>query len=104
MKGLTPRQRELLSYIEQRIEHDQICPSYDEMSLALGIAKSHAHRLVDGLEERGYIKRARGQRSRYLEVVRTESLARFAAADLAEELRRRGYLVSCKPEPLRRAA
>lgn len=104
MKGLTPRQRELLAYIENRIETDLVCPSYDEMAAAFNIAKSHAYRLVDGLEERGYIKRARGHRARCLEVVRIEGLAKFAAADLADELRSRGYLISCKPEPVRRAA
>ena len=50
-------------------EHD-VPPSFDEMRDALGLAsKSGIHRLVSGLEERGYIRRL-ANRARAIEIIR----------------------------------
>lgn len=62
--GLTPRMRELLDFIEAYHDRKQIMPSYDEMKDALGLAsKSGIHRLIDSLEERGYLRRQPKARS-----------------------------------------
>ena len=66
---LTQKQRELLSFLQERVEEGGVAPSYDEMRLALGLAsKSGIHRLVGGLEERGYISRL-PHRSRAIRLV-----------------------------------
>lgn len=52
--GLTARQRELWMYLSER----ETCPSFEEMRAALGLkARSGIHRLLGGLEERGFIRR-----------------------------------------------
>lgn len=55
--GLTKRQRELLDFIRGYIATHGFSPSFDEMKDALGLAsKSGIHRLVHGLQDRGYIE------------------------------------------------
>jgi SOS-response transcriptional repressor LexA len=58
---MTRRQSQLLAFIESRISDDDgVCPSFEEMRDALGLkAKSGIHRILAGLEERGYIRRRR---------------------------------------------
>lgn len=56
--GLTPRQRETLTFIEQYIAARGCSPTYDEIKDGLGIgSKSGVHRLVVALERRGHVKR-----------------------------------------------
>lgn len=67
---LTKKQYELLMLIDQRLKASGIPPSYDEMKDALGLAsKSGIHRLITGLEERGFIRRL-PHRARALEVLK----------------------------------
>jgi repressor LexA len=67
---LTRKQHELLVYINRRIKQTGVSPSFDEMKTALGLrSKSGIHRLITGLEERGFIKRL-AHRARALEVLR----------------------------------
>lgn len=67
---LTKKQYELLVFIDQRLKESGIPPSYDEMKDALGLAsKSGIHRLITGLEERGFIRRL-PHRARALEILR----------------------------------
>jgi repressor LexA len=67
---LTRKQYELLIYINRRLSDDGISPSFDEMKEALGLrSKSGIHRLISGLEERGFIRRL-AHRARALEVVK----------------------------------
>ena len=67
---LTKKQRELLLFINQRLTATGISPSFDEMKDALSLrSKSGIHRLVSGLEERGFIRRL-PHRARALEVVK----------------------------------
>jgi repressor LexA len=67
---LTRKQRELLLFINQRLTATGISPSFDEMKDALSLkSKSGIHRLVSGLEERGFIRRL-PHRARALEVVK----------------------------------
>lgn len=67
---LTRKQHELLLFINKRLAEGGISPSFDEMKEALGLkSKSGIHRLITGLEERGFLKRL-PHRARALEVVR----------------------------------
>ncbi len=67
---LTRKQHELLTFINRRLKDTGISPSFEEMKDALGLkSKSGIHRLITGLEERGFIKRL-AHRARALEVVR----------------------------------
>jgi repressor LexA len=67
---LTRKQRELLQFIQDRLAETGVSPSFDEMKDALGLkSKSGVHRLITGLEERGFIRRL-PHRARALEVMR----------------------------------
>ncbi len=67
---LTKKQRDLLVFIHQRLSEDDVPPSFEEMKDALGLkSKSGIHRLISGLEERGYIQRL-PHRARALEITR----------------------------------
>jgi len=67
---LTVKQRELLLFINQRLMATGVSPSFDEMKDALRLkSKSGIHRLVGGLEERGFIRRL-PHRARALEVTK----------------------------------
>lgn len=67
---LTRKQQELLLFIHRRLSDGGVSPSFDEMKDALGLkSKSGIHRLITGLEERGFIRRL-AHRARALEVVR----------------------------------
>ncbi len=67
---LTKKQHELLLFINHRLTDDGVSPSFDEMKMALGLrSKSGVHRLISGLEERGFIRRM-PHRARALEVLR----------------------------------
>jgi repressor LexA len=67
---LTKKQYDLLLFIDRRLKEDGVAPSFDEMKDALGLrSKSGIHRLMTGLEERGFIRRL-PHRARALEVVR----------------------------------
>ncbi|NHN88277.1 transcriptional repressor LexA [Acetobacter conturbans] len=67
---LTRKQHELLLFIDSYLGRTGFSPSFDEMKDALGLkSKSGIHRLISGLEERGFIQR-RHNRARALEVLR----------------------------------
>jgi len=67
---LTKKQYELLMFINRRLAQDGVSPSFEEMKDALGLkSKSGIHRLISGLEERGFIRRL-PHRARALEVMK----------------------------------
>jgi repressor LexA len=67
---LTRKQHELLHYIHQHLNAHGVSPSFDEMKDALGLkSKSGIHRLISGLEERGFLRRL-PHRARALEILR----------------------------------
>ncbi|HUZ74815.1 MAG TPA: transcriptional repressor LexA [Stellaceae bacterium] len=67
---LTRKQYELLTFINRRLAESGVSPSFEEMKEALDLrSKSGIHRLISGLEERGFIRRL-AHRARALEVVR----------------------------------
>jgi repressor LexA len=93
---LTRKQRELLQFIQERLADTGISPSFDEMKDALGLkSKSGVHRLITGLEERGFIRRL-PHRARALEVTRLSDDQRSEAPSKAAptgngEAARRGF-------------
>ena len=77
---LTRKQHELLMFINQRLAATGVAPSFDEMKDALNLrSKSGIHRLISGLEERGFIRRL-PHRARALEVVKLPEQSAVAAA------------------------
>jgi repressor LexA len=90
---LTKKQYELLLFINQRLNEHGVSPSFDEMKEALGLrSKSGIHRLITGLEERGFIRRL-PHRARALEISRLpENVAPPAIAAAAAS--------SAKPAPV----
>src|SRR5690606_16436263 len=96
---LTRKQRELLQFIQDRLGETGVSPSFDEMKDALGLkSKSGVHRLITGLEERGFIRRL-PHRARALEVMRLaedQVGGRPAAAPAAQpaETGKRGFTPS----------
>ncbi|MBX3454979.1 transcriptional repressor LexA [Ferrovibrio sp.] len=67
---LTRKQHDLLMYIHEKLETSGVSPSFEEMKEAMKLkSKSGIHRLVTGLEERGFLRRL-AHRARALEVLR----------------------------------
>ncbi|MGE4324039.1 MAG: transcriptional repressor LexA [Sphingobium sp.] len=67
---LTPKQQELLIFIQNRLDEGGVSPSFEEMKDALDLkSKSGIHRLINALEERGFIRRL-PNRARALEVLK----------------------------------
>ena len=55
---LTKKQHELLMFLEEKISLSGVTPSFEEMKKKVGLkSKSGIHRLISGLEERGFIKK-----------------------------------------------
>jgi repressor LexA len=85
---LTPKQKQLLLFINERIEATGVSPSFDEMKEALDLkSKSGIHRLIMALEERGFIRRL-PHRARALEVTKMPERPRGGF----EAERRRGFM------------
>jgi repressor LexA len=82
---LTRKQYELLTFIDQRLRASGVSPSFDEMKEALDLkSKSGIHRLITGLEERGFIRRL-PHRARALEVLRLpENMPQVAPGDMEQ--------------------
>ena len=67
---LTKKQHTLLMLIHDRLKEDGVAPSFEEMKVALELkSKSGIHRLINALEERGFIRRL-PNRARALEVIK----------------------------------
>jgi repressor LexA len=82
---LTRKQHELLLFINRRLTDAGVSPSFDEMKEALGLrSKSGIHRLITGLEERGFIRRL-PHRARALEVLRLPDEAAQSAPKLPKK-------------------
>ncbi|MGD1880055.1 MAG: transcriptional repressor LexA [Kiloniellaceae bacterium] len=82
---LTRKQHELLLFIHQHLQKNGVSPSFDEMKDALALkSKSGIHRLITGLEERGFIRRL-PHRARAVEVMRLPDDVEAAAANTRRE-------------------
>ncbi|MGI9523444.1 MAG: transcriptional repressor LexA [Hyphomicrobiaceae bacterium] len=67
---LTQKQKDLLMFINARLQDTGVPPSFDEMKEALNLkSKSGIHRLITALEERGFIRRL-PHRARALQVIK----------------------------------
>jgi len=67
---LTKKQHTLLMLIHDRLKEDGVAPSFEEMKIALDLkSKSGIHRLINALEERGFLRRL-PNRARALEVIK----------------------------------
>jgi len=54
--GLTPRQFDLMRFIQDSVDANGYAPNLDEMAAALNlVSRSNAHGILHGLIERGYI-------------------------------------------------
>lgn len=93
---LTKKQRDLLVFIHNHMSDSDVAPSFEEMKEALGLkSKSGIHRLIRGLEERGYLQRL-PHRARALEIIKLpEGLEKPAANSLA------AHAPSNDPAPVR---
>lgn len=84
---LTRKQHELLQYLHRHLSSQGVSPSFDEMKDALGLkSKSGIHRLITGLEERGFIRRL-AHRARAIEILRMpdEAAGRGSAAQTSPQ-------------------
>jgi repressor LexA len=71
---LTPKQKQLLLFIHERVQEAGVPPSFDEMKDALDLkSKSGVHRMIIALEERGFIRRL-PNRARALEICKLPDL------------------------------
>lgn len=67
---LTPKQHNLLVFIDEFIKQNGHSPSFEEMKAAVGLkSKSGVHALINSLEERGFIKKL-AHKARALEVIK----------------------------------
>lgn len=83
---LTRKQKELLILIRDRLAGEGVPPSFDEMKAELGLrSKSGIHRLITGLEERGFIKRL-PHRARALEILRMPEDMEAKASKVAQTI------------------
>src|SRR4051812_44511246 len=85
---LTRKQNELLLFINKRLNEGGVSPSFDEMKEALRLkSKSGIHRLITGLEERGFLRRL-PHRARALQVLRLPDAVAMPAANVTPLLSR----------------
>ena len=90
MIGLTHKQRDCLSFIQNYLDEHGSSPSFDNIKDALGLtSKSGVHRLLTALEERGRIRRLH-DRARSIEVIPLSQFDGVPTSALVNELHRRG--------------
>ena len=83
---LTKKQYQLLMFIDGRLKVAGVSPSFEEMKMALNLkSKSGIHRLITGLEERGFIRRL-PYRARALEVLKLPENTLISARDVVTQL------------------
>lgn len=71
MLPLTKRQREILDYLNEFIEHHRYAPSLEEIGRRFGLSSlATVHKHLTNLQEKGFIKRA-WNRSRSVELMPT---------------------------------
>src|SRR3984885_4910081 len=88
---LTRKQNELLMFINKRLNDDGVSPSFDEMKEALHLkSKSGIHRLITGLEERGFLRRL-PHRARALQVVKLPESVAMPAPNVTPMLSRSSF-------------
>ena len=83
---LTPKQYNLLMYVNKVIKETGCCPSFDEMKNAVGLhSKSGIYALLESLEERKFIKKL-PHKARAVEILR---LPKFKPSEIVAEEKKR---------------
>lgn len=83
MAGLTKRQKEVYSFIEEYLETHGAAPSYEEIREHLGIRSvSTVHKHLKQLEKRGYINSPWGSGKRVLSLAGEDQAPRAASVPL----------------------
>ena len=78
---LTKKQHELLLFLEERISLSGVTPSFEEMKKKVGLkSKSGIHRLISGLEERGFIRKL-PFKARAIEVLKSSNMKQKSSDD-----------------------
>ena len=91
MQPLTRRQREILDYLTEFIEHHGYSPSLEEIGRRFGLSSlATVHKHLTNLQEKGFIKRA-WNRSRSVELVPA------GAAGRVMEIPLQGYVAAGDP-------
>ncbi len=91
MQPLTRRQREILDYLTEFIDHHGYSPSLEEIGRRFSLSSlATVHKHLTNLQEKGFIKRA-WNRSRSVELVPT------GAAGRAMEIPLQGYVAAGNP-------
>ena len=91
MQPLTRRQREILDFLTEFIEHHGYSPSLEEVGRRFGLSSlATVHKHLTNLQEKGFIKRA-WNRSRSVELVPT------GAAGRVMEIPLQGYVAAGDP-------
>lgn len=52
---MTPQQKQALDYIQQYWQQHGYSPSYRDISFGISTGLGHAHEVVNGLQEKGFI-------------------------------------------------
>ncbi len=79
---LTPKQHQLLVYIDSFIKETGHSPSFEEMKAAVGLkSKSGIHALINALEERGFVRKL-AHKARALEVLKVPHIEQMPAPEL----------------------
>ncbi len=72
---LTSKQAKLLDYLTNTLKNNKVSPSFDEMRKYLGLSsKSGVHRLINSLEERGFIKRLHNK-ARAIKIIKEDIIS-----------------------------
>lgn len=88
---LTRKQHKLLLFIDSHLKQTGFSPSFDEMKEAMGLrSKSGIHRLISGLEERGFLRRHH-HRARALEVIQLPEMAQATPETLPSNVVRADF-------------
>lgn len=87
---LTNRQRDALDFLRAHQQQHGCSPTFRQIADHLQISsKSGVHRLLEGLQQRGFIKRRRGLQQA-IEIIAGDPVDNLPTADLIAALRRRG--------------
>lgn len=92
MSGLTPTLAKLLAFLREYSTPDGVMPTYREMAAHLGSGTSTTYKLINGLIDRGYVRRT-PRRTRALELVDRLPADEAPTPVLISVLERRGYQV-----------
>lgn len=88
---LTRKQHKLLLFIDSHLKQTGFSPSFDEMKEAMGLrSKSGIHRLISGLEERGFLRRHH-HRARALEVIQLPEMTQATPETLPSNVVRADF-------------